>query len=140
MVGHICVQDHLCNDLPDIPILSFTQKLKNVVLRIKQQFESDGAMMILKDTDIIIPESLLMLDANQKVVIDPRMSNIVQETSQEACHHLKVGEMGHQLSILHEVVEVSSGVDHTQRVVELSRLIALIFYREKKVLKVVVRN
>jgi hypothetical protein len=48
--------------------------------------------------------------------------------------------MAHQLSILDEVMEVPSGVNDSQRVMELCRLIAFLFYIVEKVLEVVVRD
>ena len=48
--------------------------------------------------------------------------------------------MGHQLTVLYEIVKVTSGVNHTKRVVELGGFVALVFDVEKETFEVVVRN
>ena len=53
---------------------------------------------------------------------------------------MKIGEIVHKLTVFYEIVEVSGGVDHPQRVVELGGLVALIFDVQKKVLEIVIRN
>ena len=48
--------------------------------------------------------------------------------------------MAHQLSVLYEVVEVSSRVNHSKRVVELCGFIAFLFNIVQEILEVVVRD
>lgn len=124
MIGDVCAQDHLGNDLSDIPVLGFGKELKDVILWVKEQLECNGAVMVLQNRDVIVSQSFLMLDANQEVVVNTWMSYVVQHASQKSCHDLKIREMAHQLSVLDEVVEVSSRVNHSQGVVELGSFIA----------------
>jgi hypothetical protein len=35
-------------------------------------------MMIFEDTEVIIPKCLLMLDSNQEIIVNSRMSHIVK--------------------------------------------------------------
>jgi len=58
VVGEVTGHDHLDNRLSDTPVLSLTQEFKHVVLRVKQKFESDGAVMIFEHTLIIISDGL----------------------------------------------------------------------------------
>ena len=79
-----------------------------------------------------------MLDADQEIVVHSRMSHIMKHTGQKPRHHLQIRQMAHQLTILYEVMEIPSCVDDSQRIMELSRLIAFLFDVVKKVLEVVV--
>jgi len=138
MVCDVCAQNHFGDDLSHIPILSFGEKLENIVLWIKKQFESNSTVMIFKDRNVIVPQSFLMLDSDQEIVVHPRMSHIMKHTGQKPRHHLQIRQMAHQLTILYEVMEIPSCVDDSQRIMELSRLIAFLFDVVKKVLEVVV--
>lgn len=66
-----------------------------------------------------------MLDTYQEVVVNSRVCNIVEKSRQKARHNLEVGEMGHQLAILYEVVEVPGGVNYSQNIVKLGGLVTL---------------
>jgi hypothetical protein len=44
--------------------------------------------MIFKDRNIVVSQSFLMLDSDQEVVVDSRVSHIMEHTSQETGHHL----------------------------------------------------
>lgn len=46
MICHVSAQDHLDNDLTNVPVLGFTQLFENVVLGVKEKFEGNCAMMV----------------------------------------------------------------------------------------------
>ena len=107
MVGDITRQNHLDNGLPHTPVLGLTQQLKDIVLRIEEQFESDSTVMVLKDRLVIIAKSFGMSHGNEEWIIDTRVLNITQEACQESRHDIEVTEMLHYLSLLDKVVEVA---------------------------------
>jgi len=49
VIGDVCGEDHFDNDLAHVPVLRFRQQLKDVILRVKKQLESDRTMMVLED-------------------------------------------------------------------------------------------
>ena len=49
VIGDVCGEDHFDNDLAHVPVLRFRQQLKNVILGVKKQLESDRTMMVLED-------------------------------------------------------------------------------------------
>ena len=64
MPSNITAENHLDNDLANVPVLSFGEKLENVVLGVKEKFEGDGAVMVLQDRFDIVSDRLLMLDSD----------------------------------------------------------------------------
>ena len=94
--------------------------------------------MVFENRNIVIPQSLLVLDTNQEVIGHSWMSNIVKQACQETSHYLQVGEMGHQLTILYKIVEVPCGIDDSHNIMELCSLVALILNRVEQALKVIV--
>jgi len=47
MVSYVCCKNHFSHSPSHVPILGLTQKLKNIILRIKQELECNCAMMVL---------------------------------------------------------------------------------------------
>lgn len=95
VIGDVCAQDHLGNDLSDIPVLGFGKELKDIILRVKEQLECNGAVMVLQNRDVIVSKSFLVFDAYQEVVVNSWMSHVVHHASQKSCHHLEIREMAH---------------------------------------------
>lgn len=88
MIIDVCGQYHLNHNLSNVPVLSLTKQLEDVVLGIEKQLECDGAMMILKNGDIIVPNGLLMFHSNQEVIVHTRMRHIMHEAGKETRHYL----------------------------------------------------
>lgn len=56
--------NHLDYDLTDVPVLSLTQQLKDVVLRVEKDFESDGTVMVLEDALVVVAQRFRVLHCN----------------------------------------------------------------------------
>jgi len=46
---NVSAEDHLDDDLANVPVLGLTQQLEDVVLRIQQQLEGNCAVMVLQN-------------------------------------------------------------------------------------------
>jgi len=110
---NVTTENHFDNYLSDIPVLSFGKKLKYVVLGVEEKFECDGAVMVLQNRFIIVSNCFLMPKSNQKIIVNSWMSDVMQETSKKSGHDLQIRKMIHKISVLHKVVEVSSGFNYS---------------------------
>ena len=83
MVRDIAGQNHLDNGLPNTPVLGLTQQLKDIILGIEEQFEGDGAVMVLQDGLVIIAKCLGVSHSYKEWIIDTWVLDVAQEASQE---------------------------------------------------------
>ena len=54
MIRKVTRGNHLDYDLTDVPVLSLTQQLEDVVLRVEKDFKSDGTVMVLEDALVVV--------------------------------------------------------------------------------------
>lgn len=117
VVGDVTAEDHLDDDLSDVPVLGLTQKFEDIVLRVEEEFEGDGAMVVLKDGLIVVAERLGVTHGDQKGVIHSGMLDVLQHACKESTHDVQIAEVGHQVARLREVMEVSSRLHDLRDVV-----------------------
>lgn len=69
MVRDVTRQDHLDDDGSHVPVLSFAEELKDVVLWVQKQLESYGAVVVLKHRLVIVTDRLSVLHRDQERVV-----------------------------------------------------------------------
>lgn len=140
MVRDVTAEDHLYDDLPDVPVLGLAQKLKDIVLRVEEEFEGDGAVMVLKDRLVVVAKSLGVAHGDQKWVVHTGVLNVLQHAGQEGTHDVQVAELGHQVARFREVVEVSGRLDDLRDVVVAVLLISCVLNAVDQRHEVLVRD
>lgn len=93
-------------------------------------------MVVFEHFNVIVTKGFGVLDADEEVVVDSRVSDVVEEATQEARHHLQVRNVLHDLSMLDEVVKVASGFNNSKHVVILAGFVRLMANLAQQVLEV----
>ena len=84
---------------------------------VKQKFECDGAVVILKHGSVVVANGLDVPHRNQKTIVHTGMGHVAEKAGQEARHDIQIAEDLHQLACLNEVVEVASQLNDLDDVV-----------------------
>lgn len=61
--------------------------------------------MVLQHGLVVVSETLSVSHGYQEGVVDSRVRDVGHKASEEGCHDVQVGEVGHQLALLDKVVE-----------------------------------
>jgi hypothetical protein len=62
-------ENHLCDDLAHVPVLGFRKQFKNVILRVQQKLERNGAVMIFKHRFVIVTKGFRMVHCDQEWIV-----------------------------------------------------------------------
>ena len=117
MIADVRGENRFDDDLTHVPVLSLTQKLKDIVLGVQEQFKGYGAVMVLQHALVVVAQGLCVAHRDQEGIIDARVLNVTQQARKETRHDVKVAEVLHQFGPLDEVVKVSRQINHFRDVV-----------------------
>lgn len=128
VIGNVARENHLDNNLTDVPVLSLAEQLKDVVLGVEQKLEGNSAVMVFKNALVVVSECFGVSHCNQERIVHARVLDVTHKASKEGTHDIQVAQMLHQLTLFGKVVEVACQFNDFGDIVVAVLFVSCIFH------------